>query len=172
MLSSAFFDSNILQKDREYVLEKLDQCKPHLPSYAIVFNIKNASMIKNVLSAQGYAEVSELLGNNMALSWRFRRCPMNIKDCSKEFEFPIPSFCLLMGAKTPFGEGLGKFSTPKFICPLKKGQYRMNMTIPLHSIVDIPSSRVRYRVKLNFLDSKKKNSVGCVEIVSYIKQLK
>lgn len=137
----------------------------------MLFDIKKAVMINNTLTVNGVCDVSEPLGKTMALTWRFRRCPMTIKDCSTEFDFPIPSFCLLMGAKTPFGDGLGKFITPKFTCPVRKGHYRMNLTIPLKSIVEIPSSRVRYRVKLLFLDARKKKSVGCVEVVSWVKHL-
>lgn len=149
----------------------MDQCLPKLSSYAMVFEITKATMINNTLNIQGFCDVSEPLSKNMALTWKYKRCPMTTKECSKEFDFPIPNFCLLMGAKTPFGNGLGKFVTPRFMCPVKKGHYRMNLTIPMQSIVDIPSSRVRYRNKLYFLDAKKKKSVGCVEIVAYVKQL-
>lgn len=149
----------------------MDQCLPKLSSYALTFSFSKTSLVKNILRVEGFADVSEALGKNMALTWRFRRCPMTIKDCSSELDFPIPSFCLLMGAKTPFGDGLGQHLQPKFTCPIKKGHYRMNLTISLKSVVEIPSSRVRYRVKLYFLDARKKKSVGCVEVVSYIKEL-
>lgn len=163
--------SKSLQKDREFVLEKLDQCKPQLSSYVMLFDVHKAVMIKNMLTLVGTCSVSEPLSKSMAVTFRYKRCQMTKDDCSREYDFPVPSFCLLMEAKTPFGDGFGKYVTPKFTCPVKTGHYRVNLTISLKSIVDIPASRIRYRIKYLFLDAFKKDSVGCVELAIWLRQL-
>lgn len=160
-----------LQKDREFVLEKAEQCQPKLSSYIMIFDIQKTLMMNNTLRVVGSCDVSESLSNSMAVILRYKRCQMTGNDCSKEFDFPIPSFCLLMSTKTPFGDSLGKFITPKITCPIKTGHYWVNLSIPLTSVIDIPSSRIRYRIKFLFMDARRKNSVGCVELISWVKQL-
>lgn len=167
LVSTSYF----LQRDRIFVLEKFDQCTPILPSYALTLNITKAFILKSALTIVGSIDVSQPLSGDLAIKWRFRKCPMNIKDCSSEIDFPIPNFCLIVGTKTPFGMALGQHFSPTLKCPMKKGHYYMNLTVNVYSIIHIPSDRVRYRCKMLFLDPRMKKYVGCIELVTYVRHL-
>lgn len=76
----------------------------------------------------------------------------------------LPDLDDLLSGKTVFGNQLGDSFVPKMRCPIRRGNYRFNITIRLHDAAAFPPTGEKYEGRLCFYE-KNDRIPACVEMV-------
>lgn len=145
-------------------IEQYNFC-PNIPTLAkININETYVKMSYTGLEIVGRGVLTEDLTRPMSVMFKSMKCE-NQNSCVDENLTILPEFCKFVKSLPFFNVGLGNFFTPKLKCPIKRGEYHINISSPMTRLGMFPLGTALRKLKLIVFEttnSNKQRNVVCL----------
>lgn len=124
-----------------------------------------AKIVRNSYRIVGTSNITQAVTKPLELHVKVMKCDSPISCVDYNF-LKIPQVCNVMKTVVNSIGGFGDFFTPPIRCPIKPGQYKVNVTQSLTTLSAMPIGSSLFKVRMIFYEvyhASKRNMVSCFE---------
>lgn len=120
-----------------------------------------------MFTVSGTFNITDTIKKPMEIHIITRKCDVKSNGCEFNSESRIPGVCTLL-MDSPFMKSpIANDIVPRFKCPVEKGHYTINTTVPLQQFTKFPiDTSKKWKVRLALyenLSSTKSRLIACID---------